>query len=171
MMVDGLLQPSTQPFGINASRNWPSDTAGSVEIDLFNTKSTPVKLWVEDNYSFDDNGSVALEKKKQKITDFIYLAFSSIGNSSAPTWYIGYSSYVTDWTLTSGLVPDSNLNYATEDLDGDSSMNEALEDYVKSKGGFGHPGLVGTLVMDYPNRDSGTLINSIIVNNDLNLKS
>ncbi|KAM0346781.1 hypothetical protein ACHAPZ_011538 [Fusarium culmorum] len=171
IVVDGLLQPSTQPFGINASRNWPSDTAGSVEIDLFNTKSTPVKLWVEDNYSFDDNGSVALEKKKQKITDFIDLAFSSIGNSSAPTWYIGYSSYVTDWTLTSGLVPDSNLNYATEDLDGDSSMNEALEDYVKSKGGFGHPGLVGTLVMDYPNRDSGTLINSIIVNNDLNLKS
>ncbi|KAL5594882.1 hypothetical protein FOVSG1_008571 [Fusarium oxysporum f. sp. vasinfectum] len=158
-----------EPFGINAFTNWPQNAAGAIDNPLINTTATPVSLWVEDNYSFDQNGPTALEKKKQNIADFLNKASDSSPQSGAPVWFIGYSSYVTDWNWSSG-IPDSNFNYATENLGG-TSMNQSLEEIINVKGGYKRHALVGTVVMDYPNWKSGTLIESIIYTNSLNLSS
>ncbi|KAF5962952.1 plc-like phosphodiesterase [Fusarium bulbicola] len=158
-----------KPFGINAYNNWPQDAAGAVNNPLINTGPTPPSLWVEDNYMFDDNESNALQKKKRYILDFLTRATAPLAAAATPVWYIEYSSYTTDFTV-SYPVPDSNFNYATENLGG-TSMNHSLEETIKSKGGCNRPKCVGTIVMDYPNWKSGTLIQSIIYTNSLNLRT
>ncbi|KAF5671932.1 plc-like phosphodiesterase [Fusarium denticulatum] len=156
-----------KPFGINAYNNWPQDAAGAVNNPLIN--SGPIaSLWVEDNYSFDGYGYTALQKKKRYILDFLTRATAPLAAETAPVWYIGYSSYTTDLSLLHG-VPDSNFNYATKNLDS-TSMNHSLEEIIKSEGGYNRPKCVGTIVMDYPNWKSGTLIKSIIYTNSLELR-
>lgn len=46
-------------------------------------------------------------------------------------------------------------------------MNVVLEDYVKSKGGSGKLARVGTLLIDFPEKPRGTLIDRIIYTNNI----
>ncbi|KAJ4246046.1 hypothetical protein NW762_013791 [Fusarium torreyae] len=153
---------AAETFGINAL-NWPENTQNEIKNTLINKNSTPVRLSIQDNYTFYDNGATALQKKTKYITDFVAKAVSSPKATTDP-WFIGFSSYT-----TTGGIPDSNFNYAAKSLGGNKPMNEALEKCVKLQGGHGKPARVGTLLMDYPNWNSGTLIESIIYTNDLNL--
>ncbi|KLO94894.1 Uncharacterized protein LW93_3584 [Fusarium fujikuroi] len=165
-------------FGINAT-SWPNNDQGDINDPLINPNSPPVSIAIEDNYCFDDNGDIALQKKKQKIKDFISQAVSS-GDASTeptaptdPTWFICFSSYVTTTGFDINAFPkvlkvaDSNFNYATKALGNNKPLNDTLENYIKSQGGQGKPAMVGTVVMDYPNWNSGTLIESIIWTNKL----
>ncbi|KAF4496122.1 PLC-like phosphodiesterase [Fusarium agapanthi] len=156
-----------ETFGIKVYNNWPQNAAGAINNPLINPGPIPASLWVEDNYTFDQNGSTALQEKKQNILDFLTKASGPLAPPTAPVWYIGYSSYVTDWNP---FPPDSNFNYATENL-GTVSMNQSLEEIINAKGGYNRPALVGTIVMNYPNWKSGTLIGSIIYTDSLNLST
>ncbi|KAF5640426.1 plc-like phosphodiesterase [Fusarium sp. NRRL 52700] len=155
------------PFGIDLT-SWPDDTQAGIESTPLNPSSPKVKVWLEDNYKPSSDGATALKNKTGFIKDFVSRAVSSNEPVVIPTipitWYIGFSSYT-----TSGLVPDSNFNYATQSLGGQTPMNKALEILIKSQGGYNNPKVVGTLVMDYPNWKSGTLIESIIYTNKLTL--
>ncbi|KAG5768795.1 hypothetical protein H9Q72_003780 [Fusarium xylarioides] len=167
-------------FGINAT-SWPNNDQGDINDPLINPNSPPVSIAIEDHYCYDNDGDIALKKKKEMVIDFISRAVSSWDASTEPnaptnpTWFIGYTSYVTrtagpDFSSFPNIVKvaDSNFNYATKALGGDTPLNEALENYIKSQGGPGVPAMVGTVVMDYPNWNSGTLIESIIWTNKLN---
>ncbi|KAF4438035.1 PLC-like phosphodiesterase [Fusarium acutatum] len=155
------------PFGIDVT-NWPDDNQTKIESTPLNTSSPKVEIWLEDNYTPSSDGATALKGKTGFIKEFVSRAVSSNEPLAIPTspmtWYIGFSSYT-----TSGGMPDSNFNYATKSLGGQTPMNKALEILIKSQGGYNNPKVVGTLVMDYPNWKSGTLIESIIYTNKLTL--
>ncbi|KAH7165900.1 PLC-like phosphodiesterase [Dactylonectria macrodidyma] len=146
------LNNTTTPFGINAT-NWPFNQHSTISHDN-------VTLYAQDKCSFPGKGSAALASKTAMIQSFIDTAVASLGPPNA--WYIGFSSYT-----TSGGIPDSNEDYATASLGGNTPMNIALEQFVQSKGGFGKPARVGTLLMDYPEEPTGMLIDRIIYTNNI----
>ncbi|KAF5569480.1 plc-like phosphodiesterase [Fusarium phyllophilum] len=87
-------------FGINAT-SWPNNGQGDINDPLINPDSPPVSIAIEDHYCYDNDGDIALKKKKEMVIDFISRAVSSWDASTEPnaptnpTWFIGYTSYVT----------------------------------------------------------------------------
>lgn len=144
---DALTDPST-PYGVDAT-NWPYNTAGPIP-------HTSANLWVEDNCMYDQDGGTALKEKTIAVKAFIDKAVAATG----PDWFIGFSSYTTTTSLFPPKVANSNKEYA-------KPMNAALEKYVHAKGRAGTPARIGTLLMDYPELPSGTLIDRIIYTNNI----
>jgi hypothetical protein len=134
------------PFGIDAT-NWPwnrQETIGYTAQD-----ASHVSLTIEDFCSYDSDGATALQDKTIRMHSFIDQATGTIPSN----WCIGYSSYMTD-----GGIPNTPENYALP-------LNSDLEQYVRSKWSIGNPACVGTIVMDFPESPSGSLIQSIIYSN------
>ncbi|KAF7553450.1 hypothetical protein G7Z17_g3618 [Cylindrodendrum hubeiense] len=161
-LPDALDNKATS-FGVNAT-NWPYNTASAViSHPTEDASQTNVSLVVEDYCTYEGDGDAALAYKTGVVNAFVDAAASSSGPAGA--WYIGFSSY----TTAGGLIPDSNYNYATKALGGNTPMNVALEQTVQSRGGVGNPARVGTLLMDYPDAPTGSLIDRIIYTNDIKL--
>ncbi|KAM0496267.1 hypothetical protein ACHAP8_007528 [Fusarium lateritium] len=161
------------PFGIGMT-NWPDDAQTEFQSSPMISSNPSFTISLEDNYTPSSDGATALEGKTGFVKEFVSKAVDSeqlpTNDPTSPLkWFIGYSSYTTSSGSGLNIVPNSNFNYATQSLGGSTSMNKGLEVLVKSMGGYGNPKLVGTLVMDYPNWKSGTLIESIIYTNNLAL--
>ncbi len=150
---------ATGPFGINAN-SWPQNKSGSISHESFLNPTSAVTLFVEDNYTFDRNGHDAHDNKMNLLQEFIKSATTQ--SYGANTWYIGYSSFMTQ---SSGLdlIPNTPHGYAMP-------TNGDLEKLVRSQGGWGKPASVGTLVMDFPEEPTGSLIQHIIYTNSLKKK-
>ncbi|CZR47880.1 uncharacterized protein FPRO_13547 [Fusarium proliferatum ET1] len=146
-----------KPFGIDAT-GWPENKQATIEGKIVGSPSASVKLLIEDQYQIDGDGSVAVPEKLQAVKDFI----SQVpANSSAGTWCIGYSSFVTNG------ISNTPRAYATDPINGAPPFNAQLEGYIRSIGGTGSPAKVGTIVMDFPEMPSGNLIQAIVETNDL----
>lgn len=151
-------------WGIDAT-NWPQNTQATITIP--STTSGSAYISIEDYYEYDEDGAEALSDKWSAVEEFLGLAVASSGPNS---WYIGYTSYgTTAHTSFPHIdIPDTPLAYATRGLMGKKPLNTSLEEYVRSKGRFRGPhACLGTLVMDFPELPSGTLIESIIYTNAL----
>ncbi|GKU07506.1 phosphatidylinositol diacylglycerol-lyase [Fusarium langsethiae] len=142
------------PFGINAS-DWPWNKQDTITYPAQSLAN--VSLTIEDFCSYEKAGPSALKDKTQRMQTFVDQANS---NADPSNWFIGYSSYMTE-----GSVPDSSENYATEALGGQTPLNTALEQHIRSKWSIGNPACVGTIVMDFPESPGGSLIQSIVYSN------
>ncbi|KAJ3549840.1 hypothetical protein NM208_g291 [Fusarium decemcellulare] len=120
------LDNTGTPFGVDAT-GWPWNKQATITYPTVGASHSNVSLVIEDFCSYDAKGATALENKTVRIKDFID---GAVASSDPNTWYIGYSSYMTD-----GGIPDTPENYVTAPIGGQTPLNTALEEYVQSKGG------------------------------------